>query len=64
MTNPDDNRAAFEAWSRVELHWLGLTTHRGDDDEYHYDYSEVNTAWLAWQAAIEHAMKTDRTHHE
>jgi hypothetical protein len=54
MTN-DDQRAAFEAWARTELKGVGLTTHRGDDDEYHYDYAHADTAWQAWQAAIEYA---------
>jgi hypothetical protein len=53
MTNPDDNRAAFEAWA-IE-HNQTIVKNHGNTM---YRSSQTHVAWLAWQAAIEHAMKT------
>lgn len=54
----EELRRAFEEWARTKLRGVGLTTHRGEDDEYHYDYVEVDIAWEAWQASNEYAKKT------
>lgn len=51
MTNTDDQRAAFEALAKdrdMHLHRAG----------HNYQSIITQEAWLAWQAAIEHAKKT------
>ncbi len=61
MNNPDDNRAAFEAWAMQSGWFIGYELDTDDSGEY--EYCSVQKCWLAWQAAIEHAKKTDRTRH-
>jgi len=62
LTKPqDDNRAAFEAWycSVFRFGHLERFKHpQYDGDPLPYKLLSCNTAWLAWQAAIEHAKKT------
>jgi hypothetical protein len=52
MSNTDDQRAAFEAWCETRH----LDTERYECGVYEWYYTEA--AWIAWQAAIEHAKKT------
>lgn len=51
MTNTDDQRAAFEAWAKSRNAPIEITANV-------YHNVSVEFAWLAWQAAIEHAKKT------
>ena len=62
MTNPDDqSRAAFEAWAKSTFRYICLHRYEHpqyDGDPLPYKSSMCDAAWLAWLAAIEHAMKT------
>ena len=51
----DDNRAAFEAWA--ESKYMEVERIIFDNLDL-YEDSETDVSWRAWQAAIEHAMKT------
>ena len=51
MTNTDDQRAALEAWAKSRNAPIEITANV-------YHNVSVEFAWLAWQAAIEHAKKT------
>jgi len=53
MSNTDDQRAAFEAW--VNGRW---STDKIPDWSNEYKSAMTHVAWMAWQAAIEHAKKT------
>jgi len=61
MTNPDDqSRAAFEAWycSVFRFGHLERFKHpQYDGDPLPYKLLSCNTAWLGWQAAIEHVWR-------
>lgn len=50
----DDQRAAFEAWASRHT----STMHVELDHSGIYIHHATQVAWLAWQAAIEHAKKT------
>jgi len=50
MSNTDDQRAAFEAW--VNGRW---STDKIPDWSNEYKSAMTHVAWMAWQAAIEHA---------
>lgn len=59
MSNTDDQRAAFEAWATVNEPELNLTVHpKKSAWPGEYKFQSTHCAWLAWQAAIEHAKQT------
>lgn len=59
MINPDDSRAAFEAWAKSPPFEHRCTRYPPDHAAWPGVYENicVEFAWLAWQAAIEHSEK-------
>lgn len=52
----DEQREAFEAWAKTKH--ASVDRYATDDTDNwpgHYKNYSVELAWLAWQAAIEHA---------
>ena len=53
----DEQREAFEAWITAPPYEHRCTRYPADHDAWPgvYENMAVDLAWLAWQAAIEHA---------